>query len=180
VQECWLAYTHVRSSAYVVFKPFNDSAGLYLGRHIFVNNSAASIARELFKPSTDSASRLVSIINFMIWLESGVFCWWRHKEDIFSNFSPILTCPGYQSNEPFCWLKHFLETIQSAAFIEPLLDLLACLEPKLWPKKTFYPNIRKLQKNALSLPLAAFRLAITWRWNMIVSYSNPRKTRKVL
>jgi len=35
-----------------------------------------------------------------------------------------------------------------------LLDLLACLEPKLWPKKRFTPKFRKIRK-CMSLPLAA-------------------------
>jgi len=40
--------------------------------------------------------------------------------------------------------QHFLETRRSATSTEPLIDLLACLEPKLWPKKkTFYAKIRK-------------------------------------
>jgi len=30
--------------------------------------------------------------------------------------------------------------------MELLIDLLACLEPKLWTKNPFYPKIRKLQK----------------------------------
>jgi len=50
-----------------VLKPFNDRAGLHIGlhigRHILGNNLPASIARELFKPSTDSESLIVSILN---------------------------------------------------------------------------------------------------------------------
>jgi len=38
-----------------------DRAGQYIGRYIFVNNSPASIAIELPKPSTDAASLLGSI-----------------------------------------------------------------------------------------------------------------------
>jgi len=48
----------------VGLKPFNDRAGLYIGRHIFVNYSPAAIVRELFQPSTDAASLLVSITFF--------------------------------------------------------------------------------------------------------------------
>ena len=54
-----------------VLKPFNDHAGLYVGRYIFVNNSAASIARELLKPSTNSASLLVSIKKKLFDLSVG-------------------------------------------------------------------------------------------------------------
>jgi len=40
--------------------PFNARAGHHRGRHFFGHNSPAAIARELFKPSTDSASLLVA------------------------------------------------------------------------------------------------------------------------
>ena len=66
---------------------------------------------------------------------------------MFLNFWPNLTGPGRQSNELKFWLKPCLETTWSPASIEPLLELLACLEPKLWPKKNILPpkseNCRK-------------------------------------
>jgi len=74
----------------------------------------------------------------------------------------------------------FLETRRSAASIEPLINLLTCLELKLWPKNPTLPQNQKIAENALSLPLAPFQLATTCRWNMIASYWNPRKTREVL
>ena len=48
----------------------------------------------------------------------------------------------------------FLETRWSSVYIEPLIDLLACLEPKLWPQKHFTPNSENCRKS-MSLPLAA-------------------------
>jgi len=56
-----------------------------------------------------------------------------------------------------------VETKRSNASIEPLIDLVACLEPKLWPKNPIVTQNQKIAENALSLPLAAFRIAITRR-----------------
>jgi len=41
-----------------------------------------------------------------------------------------------------------LETRLSSASIEPLIDLLAYLEPKLWPKKTVVLKIPKTAEKA--------------------------------
>ena len=138
-------------------KPFNDRVGLHIGRHILGNNSPASIARELFKPSTDSASLTVSIKkNYFIWVW-GFLLVTSQRGHVFE----FLTGPGRQSNEPFFWLKLCLETRWSVASTKPLIDFLACLEPKLWAKNPILPENQKIPENALSLPLAAFGLAIT-------------------
>ena len=42
-------------------EPFNDCDGLYIGSHNFGPNPPAALARELFKPSPDSVSLLISI-----------------------------------------------------------------------------------------------------------------------
>jgi len=60
-----------------------------------------------------------------------------------------------QSHGPKFWRKLFLETTQSPASIEPLLNLLACLEPKLWPKNPILPP---KSENAW---VSHWRLAIT-------------------
>jgi len=99
---------------------------------------------------------------------------------MFLNFWPTLTGPGRQFNEPFLWLKLCLKIRQSATSIQPLIDLLACLELKLWPKKNISPQNQKNAKNALNLQLASIQLATTRRWNMLASYSKPRKTHEVL
>jgi len=44
-----------------LLKPFNDRHSLYVGHHIFGHNSQIAMARELLKPSPDSASLLISI-----------------------------------------------------------------------------------------------------------------------
>ena len=121
-----------------LLKPFNDHAGHYNGPCFFGYNSPAATARELFKPSTDVTSLLGSIKIFFYLGE--VFAWERlAKWGVFvflTNFdepwTPILGTKF--------WLKPFLKTRWSSASIEPLLDFLACLEPKLWPKKAFYPK----------------------------------------
>jgi len=82
--------------------------------------------------------------NFFDWGEG--FAWGGLAKLGCFIFWPTLTGPGRQSHRPKFWRKLFLETTRSPASIEPLLDLLACLEPKLWPKTAFCPKIRKLQK----------------------------------
>jgi len=47
-----------------VSEPFNAHASHYSALHFFRCNSPADIARELFTPSTDAASLLVSILNY--------------------------------------------------------------------------------------------------------------------
>jgi len=63
-------------------------------------------------------------------------------------FLTYLTGPGRQSHGPKFWLKLVLETRQFSASIEPLLDLLACLGPKLWPKNPIFPQNQKIAENA--------------------------------
>jgi len=46
-------------------------------------NPLATIATELFKPSTDSTSLLVLINKNVVWFGWGFFSWWRHKEGRF-------------------------------------------------------------------------------------------------
>ena len=111
-----------------------------LQRHNWPTNSA----REVFISSTDSVSLLVSIkknISFG-W---GVFFEGRHKVRLFFEFWPNLTGPGRQSNEPKFYRKHFVKATWSSASIEPLIDFLECLEPKLWPQNSV---VHKNQKSA--------------------------------
>jgi len=60
-------------------EPFNDRAGLHIGRYSFSHNSQTAAAREVFKPSTDSARLLVptqkKIFSFGFWVLLGG----RHK-----------------------------------------------------------------------------------------------------
>ena len=72
-----------------------------------------------------------------------------------SVFWPTLTGPGRQSHGPKFYLKLFVKTGWSPALIEPLLDLLACLEPKLWPKNPILPPKSENCRKCMSLPLAS-------------------------
>ena len=96
-------------------------------------NSPGDCARELFKPSTDSESLVVKIEtkNFGF---GGVFWRRRHKEDIFWKSRPHLVGPGPQPIDPFLWFKGLVKTRWKFASIEPFIDLLAHLWPKLWAK----------------------------------------------
>ena len=94
---------------------------------------------------------------------------------MFLHFWPILKGIWRQSNELFFWLKLLLETRRSAASIESLIDILACLQPKLWPKKNILPHNQKIAENALSLTLATGAMVITRRYNMIASWFEPSK-----
>ena len=117
---------------------------------------------QLFKPSTDAEGHLFWIKNkFLIWVRDSLVG--SSQIGVFSNFWPNLSGSERQSNEPKFWLKILLEARWSPASIELLIDLLACLQPKLWPKHPMLPPNQKLAENALSLPLAALRLAITCR-----------------
>ena len=73
-----------------------------------------------------------------------------------------------------------LETRWSPASIEPLIDLVASMEPKEWRENPSLLKNQKIAENALSRPLAEFRLAIASRQNMLKRYSNPRNTRGIL
>jgi len=53
-------------------KPFNARAGVMAG-NFFGHNSAAARAREVFKPSTDSASLLISTAKNISFLCLGFF-----------------------------------------------------------------------------------------------------------
>ena len=53
------------------FVSFNDHAGLFIGRYSFDHNSQAAAAREVFKPSTVSASLLVPTKNYFSVLGLG-------------------------------------------------------------------------------------------------------------
>ena len=145
-----------------LFLPFNDSAGQYIGRYIFVNNSPASIARELPKPFTDAASFPGSIKKKIICFERGVFLGDVTKRTCSWIFDPIWRALVANPMSHFC-SSNVLETRQSATSINPLIDLLACLELKLWPKNPILPQNQKIAENALSLPLASIQFFISRR-----------------
>jgi len=96
-----------------------------IGRPFFGQKSPAARARELFKPSPDSASLLVDVEKERFSVR--IFRRWRHNEGMFRKFWTHLAGPGPQPIDPFYWLKALLKTRSKSASIEPLIDLLAYL-----------------------------------------------------
>jgi len=95
-------------TAAIISEPFNDRAGLYIGRYSFGHNSQAAAAREVFTPSTDSASLLVPTQKKTFSVLRLGFSW----GDVISGgviaFSWLtLPGPGRQSNEPIFCLKFY-------------------------------------------------------------------------
>ena len=68
-------------------------------------NAPGDWARELSKPSTDSASLVVKIEKNIFRFRWRDFWRWRHKEGIFWKFKPRLAGPGPQPIDPLFWLK---------------------------------------------------------------------------
>ena len=124
-------------------EPFNARTGHYSGWHSFGHNSPAAAAREVFKPSTDSASRLVpsqkNIFQFWVWGCLGG----HHKWRCFSIFMAYFTWTW----KPIEWPKYFLETRLSYEFLDPLIGFLAYLDQKLCQKKQKVVKISIPEKN---------------------------------
>ena len=68
---------------------------------IFGHNLPTDWAREVFKPSTDLVSLLVSIEKTILWFRFGVLCGWHHKWECCVLLWTTLPGPGHQPNEPF-------------------------------------------------------------------------------
>jgi len=77
---------------------------------------------------------------------------------VFLNFQPTLTGSGRQSNEPKFCLKPLLEITWSLASIELLIDLLACLEPNLWPKIPILPQNQNIAIACIQSPTGAISI----------------------
>ena len=72
---------------------FNDHQSHYSGSCIFGYNSAPAAVREVFKPSTDSASLLVSSQKKIFSLRLGVLLGERHKWGCFRVFMAYFARP---------------------------------------------------------------------------------------
>jgi len=104
--------------------------------------SPADWARELFKPSTDSASlqlHIKKMFSFWVWGFLGVTSQWGHV------FAFWVSLPGLGA-KPFLG-SSFFETRLWSASSEPLIDLLAYLEPNLWLKNPVFHKIQKVSQN---------------------------------
>jgi len=87
-------------------------------------NSPGDWARELFKPSADSASLVVETEKKNFSFLVGGFKGERHK---WRCFWVPLPGSGLQPIGPLLWLKILSETRRKSASLEPLNDFLACL-----------------------------------------------------
>ena len=114
---------------------FNDHQSHYNGSCIFDYNSALAAAREVFKPSTDSASLVVSsqkkiIFSFGLGVLLGVVT----SGGVFAFFWPTLAGLRRQSNGPTFSIKYFDETRLSHESLEPLIGFLIYLDQNLCHK----------------------------------------------
>jgi len=95
------------------------------------HDSPTDSARELFRPSRDSANLLVKIGRKIfvlgLWFPVGVFT----SGGVFSSFWPTSPDPGRQTNETIFWLKVFVETSLSSESLESFIDFLAYLDRNL-------------------------------------------------
>jgi len=108
---------------------FNARASHYDDRYFLGHNLPAARARELIKPSADSASLIVSIekklrrlglsVDVVI---SGVFCAFLAK----------FSWPWAPTQSAIFWFALFVEYRLSSESFEPLIGSLAHLEKKLW------------------------------------------------
>ena len=131
-----------------MFNTLTTTRAIIMAQDFFSYNSPAAVAREVFKPSMDSTSLHGSIKKNIFWFGWGVRLGQARKVGVFSVYWPTLTGPGRQSNELKFWIKLFLETRWSPSSTQPMLDLLACLGPKLWPKNPILPQNQKIAENA--------------------------------
>jgi len=81
-------------SRFAKTKAPNDSKGEYIGSYVFGYNSPAAAAREVFKPSTDSASLVVPSQKKMF---SFGFSWGASQVGVFSRFYGLL-CPDLDAH----------------------------------------------------------------------------------
>ena len=101
---------------------------------MFGYNSPATIAGEVSKPSTDSASLVISSQKKFLVL--GLEFSWGDVTSggVFEFLWPTLHGPGRPSNGPTFWPKYFYETRLSHESLEPLIDFLAYLDEQLCHK----------------------------------------------
>jgi len=71
------------------------------------HNLLTNRAREMIKPSTDSASLQLEIEKKKSWLGFRVLCVLRHNESMFGFFLEPLPGPGHQANTKFFRAKFF-------------------------------------------------------------------------
>ena len=125
----------------VIKLPFNDRASHYSGSCIFGYNTAPAAAREVFKPSTDSASLVVSSQKKFFSFGLGVLLGDVTSGGVFAILWPTLTGPGRQLNGPTFLIEYFYETRISHETLEPLIGFLAYLDQNLCHKNQKFVKI---------------------------------------
>ena len=112
------------------FRPKTSSFRLPYQHH----SSSADCARELFKPSKDSASLLVCTRKNFLVGDCRFFCEWRHMWSSVWAILAHVTWPRAQPLGQSISLKFSLETRLESESFEPLINFLAFLVQKLWSK----------------------------------------------
>ena len=118
----------------ILLKPFNDRKIQQIGTYVFGYNSPPAPAREVFKPTTDSASLVVPSQKTVFSFGFGVLLGGRHKWGCFRVFMAYFT----RTWTPIEW-AHVLaqiccKTRLSYESLEPLIGFLAYLDEKLCHK----------------------------------------------
>ena len=140
------------------------------------HNLPTNRARELIKPSTDSASLRLEIKTkkFSAWI-FGSLCVTSQWEYVWAFLAPLLG-PGRQPSANFFRSKFFLDLWLENQSLEPLINMLAHRETKLWLKNPVFAKLWHFQKR-WHWPLL-FNFGHSWLAARL-SYSKLLKTREV-
>ena len=141
-----------------IFQTFNIHKGHFFDQtfcnSITIPYPPAEWARQLIKPSTDSASPLVEIEIFFL-LRSGDTYGAHHKG--FCLFGEFYQALGSNPMSQYFWIKIVLESRLSPKSLEPVFGFLAYLEPKLWLKNTVFDKIQGVtQRVSLTISYKSF------------------------
>jgi len=159
-------------------QPFEDRKTTILAANLAHHNLPTNRARELIKLSTDSASlRLEITKNCSAWI-LGSLCVTSQWEHVCAFLAP-LPGPGRQPNANFFSLKVSFDLWLENESLEPLIDLLAHRETKLWLKKPILgKNFKFSKKMTLATSVELWPLVVGSQYEL-ESYLNPLKTREV-
>ena len=130
----------------VIHKCFQSRESPKSCRDLQSYNSPGDWARDLSKPSTDSASLVVKIEKNIFRFRWGDFWRWCHKEGMFWIFWPPLAGPGSQPIDPFFCLKVLVNIRVYRA-----LDWLASISAAkiMGQKPSFWPNSKLFRKGII-------------------------------
>ena len=160
-------------------QPFMSWARQNFGAGLQRYNSPVDWARKLFKPSTDSANLLVEIEKKFYVLGLGFFGGDVTGGGVFTFFGLIYEALDANPMSEF-FRSSFFRKWTIIRFLEPLIDFLANLEPKLCHKNQRVVKFSTLTKGNLGWITLSLYMAITRHQNSLESWSNPLKTREDL